>query len=134
MKTIKQVSEQYHVTYDTLRYYEKIGLLTNISRDSQGRREYSDEDLDTLSKVVHLRQLGASVAECQRVMGLFESDNTEAAFADGIQLLQRLDHELDERIASINQQKAFLKQKMARFERERARLAQQKTPTNKVSN
>ena len=109
-------------------------MLTNISRDSQGRREYSDEDLDTLNKVVHLRQLGASVAECQRVMRLFKSDNTEAAFTDGIQLLQRLDQELDERIASINQQKAFLKQKMARFERERTQLAQQKTPTNKVSN
>lgn len=131
MKTIKQVSEQYHVTYDTLRYYEKIGLLTNISRDSQGRREYSDEDLDTLSKVVHLRQLGASVAECQRVMGLFELDNTEAAFADGIQLLQRLDQELDERIASINQQKAFLKQKMVRFERERTRLVTEKNTAHK---
>lgn len=122
MKTIKQVSKTYNVTYDTLRYYEKIGLLKNISRDQQGRREYSDDDLETLSKVVHLRQLGASVAECQQLIGLFEGNNDEAAYADGIRLLQRLNQELDARIASINQQKTFLKQKMARFEQERARL------------
>lgn len=126
MKTIKQVSEEYHVTYDTLRYYEKIGLLVNVSRDSRGRREYSEKNLDTLSKVVHLRQLGASVAECQRVMGLFDSDKSEAAFEDGIHLLQRLDQELDNRIASINQQKKFLKQKITRFKQEQARLEQKK--------
>jgi DNA-binding transcriptional MerR regulator len=32
MQTIKQVSEQFNVTYDTLRYYEKIGLLPTQPR------------------------------------------------------------------------------------------------------
>ena len=72
MQTIKQVAEQFNVTYDTLRYYEKIGLLPPIKRGAQGRREYGAAEIEALNKIVHLRQLGASIAECQQIMKLSE--------------------------------------------------------------
>ncbi len=40
--TITQVSEKYNITPDTLRYYERIGLLPNVPRQSNGNRYYDD--------------------------------------------------------------------------------------------
>ncbi|GAX01318.1 MerR family transcriptional regulator [Secundilactobacillus silagei] len=122
MQTIKQVAEQFNVTYDTLRYYEKIGLLPPIKRGAQGRREYGAAEIEALNKIVHLRQLGASIAECQQIMKLSENSRDVATFDEGIAILQRLDQELNERIARINQQKGFLKQKIGRFEQARQEL------------
>ena len=38
---IKDVSEQLQISPDTLRYYEKIGLIRNVPRDKNGVRDYS---------------------------------------------------------------------------------------------
>lgn len=116
MQTIKQVSEQFNVTYDTLRYYEKIGLLPTISRDAQGRREYRATDIDALSKVVHLRRLGASIAECQHILQLSSNTDDRATFEEGIAILRKLEQDLNRRVAEIEQQKEFLHQKITRFE------------------
>ena len=48
---IREVSEKTGITSDTLRYYEKIGLIKNISRDKNGIRNYSDEDIQWLEFV-----------------------------------------------------------------------------------
>ena len=40
--TIAEVSKKYDITPDTLRYYERIGLLTNITRNQNGIRNYDD--------------------------------------------------------------------------------------------
>lgn len=42
--TIKEVSKKYDISVDTLRYYEKIGLLPPIKRNSKGYREYTEMD------------------------------------------------------------------------------------------
>lgn len=41
---IAEVSEQYGISPDTLRYYERIGLLPRVRRNASGVRDYSDED------------------------------------------------------------------------------------------
>ena len=45
--TIKEVSEKFGLTQDTLRYYEKIGLLDNVERDEQGNRNYQEKERAT---------------------------------------------------------------------------------------
>ena len=42
--TIAQVSEKYNISADTLRYYEKIGLIPPVRRTPGGIRDYSSED------------------------------------------------------------------------------------------
>jgi DNA-binding transcriptional MerR regulator len=42
--TIKEVSEKYAITIDTLRYYERIGLLPEVQRNNSGYRVYSEYD------------------------------------------------------------------------------------------
>ncbi|MCT3307905.1 MerR family DNA-binding transcriptional regulator [Lactiplantibacillus pentosus] len=43
MASIKQVAQQFGVTYDTLRFYERCGLLTDVARNKYGQRTYSAE-------------------------------------------------------------------------------------------
>ena len=42
--TIAEVSRAYDISADTLRYYERVGLLPSIGRTSGGIRNYSEED------------------------------------------------------------------------------------------
>jgi Predicted transcriptional regulators len=42
--TIAEVSRKYELSQDTLRYYERIGLLPGVSRNKSGLRDYTEED------------------------------------------------------------------------------------------
>ena len=42
--TIAEVSKQYNISADTLRYYERIGLIPPVNRNKNGIRDYTDED------------------------------------------------------------------------------------------
>lgn len=43
--TIKQVCQRYGLTQDTLRYYEKIGVIPQVHRSASGIRDYDENDL-----------------------------------------------------------------------------------------
>ncbi len=49
------------LSIDTLRYYERIGLVEPPARDSGGRRDYSDEDLAWLEFLTRLRTTGMPI-------------------------------------------------------------------------
>jgi DNA-binding transcriptional MerR regulator len=49
------------LSIDTLRYYERIGLVDPPARDSGGRRDYSDEDLGWLNFLTRLRTTGMPI-------------------------------------------------------------------------
>lgn len=131
--SIKTVAEKYDVTYDTLRYYEKIGLLQNIKRNSRGQREYSDDNLKNLNKIIHLRSLGASIADCQQIDELLgNADITVDDYDQGLKLLDKLEDNLNKRIATIEQQKQFLAEKKHRFINERNILRQNKMNSEEI--
>ncbi|NLZ82716.1 MAG: MerR family DNA-binding transcriptional regulator [Clostridiales bacterium] len=46
--TIKEVSKKFGITMDTLRYYERVGMIPPVTRGSNGNRDYQEED-STLS-------------------------------------------------------------------------------------
>lgn len=123
IQSIQSVAKHFNVTYDALRFYEKRGLLPEIKRDQNGRREYSDTDLDQLDKILHLRQLGASVAETKTALDLFNaSDKTIETYDLGLKFLANLETRLNQKIATLEQQKEFLAHKNKRFKTERAAL------------
>ena len=43
--TIKEVSERYGLTQDTLRYYERVGMIPPVHRTASGIRDYQPDDL-----------------------------------------------------------------------------------------
>lgn len=67
---IKQVSEITGLSVHTLRYYEKIGLLTNVGRDENGYRLYSESDLAWIEFLIRLRSTGMPVGEMKQFSDL----------------------------------------------------------------
>ena len=62
--TIQDVSRRSGLSGPTLRYYEEVGLIGPITRDtSSGHRRYRDQDLDTLQALACLRAMGMSIAD-----------------------------------------------------------------------
>ena len=59
--TIAQVSEKYDLTSDTLRYYEKIGLIPAVQRTKSGVRDYNEESLRWIELVKCMRSAGVSI-------------------------------------------------------------------------
>ncbi|MDE5754391.1 MAG: MerR family DNA-binding transcriptional regulator, partial [Oscillospiraceae bacterium] len=43
--TIKEVSEKFDISQDTLRYYERVGMIPRVTRTASGIRDYQKEDL-----------------------------------------------------------------------------------------
>lgn len=50
--TIKEVSEKYDISQDTLRYYERIGMIPPVTRTSSGIRDYQESDLGWVEHVI----------------------------------------------------------------------------------
>ena len=60
---IGDVTKQFNVTADTLRYYEKIGLFPNVSRTTAGVRQYNDKDLSRLRFIKRAQYMNFSLDE-----------------------------------------------------------------------
>lgn len=59
--TIKEVSEKYGISQDTLRYYEKIGVIPTVTRTSGGIRNYTEKDIGWVENAVCMRNAGLPV-------------------------------------------------------------------------
>jgi DNA-binding transcriptional MerR regulator len=71
--TTREAAEKCGLTQHTLRWYERIGLLGRISRTADGRRRFSDADLDWLLLLSRLRATGMSVRDMLRYAELVRS-------------------------------------------------------------
>ena len=60
--TIKEVSEKFKISQDTLRYYERIGLIPPVSRTASGIRNYQESDLGWVEHAVCMRSAQAGGA------------------------------------------------------------------------
>lgn len=69
---IAEVSKAYGLSADTLRYYERIGLLSNVTRTASGIRDYSEQDCARVQFVKCMRGAGVSIEALIEYMDLFE--------------------------------------------------------------
>ncbi len=67
---ISEISERSGLSIHTLRYYEKEGLLNNISRNESGRRVYFESDLIWLAWIKRLKSTGMSLEDIKRFSDL----------------------------------------------------------------
>jgi DNA-binding transcriptional MerR regulator len=58
---IAEVSEQYGVSTDTLRYYERVGLIPPVNRNGSGIRDYNDLDLRRVEFIKCMRSAGLPI-------------------------------------------------------------------------
>lgn len=71
--TIQEAADEMQVSADTLRYYEKIGLLHPIPRDGNGRRIYGEPDLGWIYWLKLLRDSGMSIKTMKEYVKLTRS-------------------------------------------------------------
>jgi DNA-binding transcriptional MerR regulator len=58
---IAEVSERYAISADTLRYYERIGLIPPVNRNGSGIRDYDDIDLRRVEFIKCMRSAGLPI-------------------------------------------------------------------------
>lgn len=67
-ESIQQVSKRYGISVATLRYYDELGLLPRLTRNSSGYRQFNEVDCSDLEMVICFRNLGLGVKEIASVM------------------------------------------------------------------
>ena len=68
---IAEVSKRYGISADTLRYYERIGILQGIPRNASGIRDYNEANCKTVEFVKCMRDAGMSIEALTEYMDLF---------------------------------------------------------------
>lgn len=59
--TIKEVCSKFNVTADTLRYYERVGVIPEVHRTSGGIRDYTEEDVKWVANAICFRSAGMPI-------------------------------------------------------------------------
>ncbi|GAA0591705.1 MerR family transcriptional regulator [Actinomadura livida] len=105
-----ETAEKSGFSIDTLRYYEKIGLLPGIARNASGRRVFSDGDLQWLGMLRCLRETGMPIAEMLRYSELARGG--DETVRERLALLQDHDQRVEEQIARLREQQAQIQWKI----------------------
>jgi len=69
---IAEVSEQYGLSADTLRYYERVGLIPPVNRSENGIRDYNELDLRRVDFIKCMRSAGLPVEVLIEYVGLVQ--------------------------------------------------------------
>ncbi len=99
--SIREVCQRYQLTAHTLRYYEKIGLLSEIERTDGGIRAYSEENLETLGLIACLKNTGMPLSEIARFL----------------QLTKEGEHTLKERCSILESHQAHVIERMSEMQK-----------------
>ena len=98
--TIAEVSEKYNISHDTIRYYERIGLLPHITRKKSGIRDFSEEDCKWIEFIKCMRSAGLPIEVLVEYVELFQQGESTAEARKELLIEQR--RLLAERIEEMN--------------------------------
>lgn len=112
--TIAEVSKKYEISVDTLRYYERIGLIPSVRRKENGIRDYSDTDCGWVEFIKCMRGAGIQVEALIEYVSLFQQgDGTQEARK---QILLEQREQLAARMEDMKQTLARLDKKIAHYD------------------
>ena len=113
--TIKEVSEKYNISSDTLRYYERIGMIPEVTRTAGGIRDYQESDLSWVELVICMRKAGVSVESLiEYVKMCMQGDQT---FSARLHLLQEEKEKLEEQRSQLETAMKRLDYKISRYQK-----------------
>ena len=113
--TIREVSEKYHISQDTLRYYERVGLIPAVHRTAGGVRDYQESDLDWVEHAICMRSAGVSVEALIEYVRLYQQG--DATIEARLHLLQEQEQLLQAQYQRIGTTFKRLNYKISRYER-----------------
>jgi DNA-binding transcriptional MerR regulator len=112
---IRDVSEQTGLTIDTLRWYEKEGLIPLVQRGPDGRRRYPPAAVRFIGLVQALRRTGMPVADVREFVQL--GGGTLDVHPVRLGLLERQTAAIEQRLAELAEDLAVVRAKAADYRR-----------------
>jgi len=112
---IKQFSQLSGISSHTIRYYEKLGLLRSIRRNSSGYRDFSHDDLVWVEFIKRLKDTAMPLKDIQTYARLrFEGD---ATLTQRMDLLKQHAEQLEQKINNERDNLQKLKLKIAHYKK-----------------
>ena len=112
--TIKDVCERFDITQDTLRYYERVGMIPAVTRTAGGIRDYQESDLGWVQRAICMRNAGLPVEAMIEYVRLYQEGDT--TISARLQLLTDQREVLLDRRKKIDETLDRLNYKIARYE------------------
>lgn len=123
--SLKDVATRYHLAPSTLRYYEQIGLLRNVPRQSM-HRVYTQAHLDRLDAITCFKQTGMSLDEIQT---FFRYEDEGGELDAVVALLEHHEATLAANIEALKQNQIHIRRKVRFYQDiQKAQLAGQPAP------
>ncbi len=114
MATIAEISKKYDLSADTLRYYERIGLIPPVPRNKSGIRDYDETSCGWIELMKCLRKAGVQVEALIEYVKLFQEGEHTAKARKDILIEQR--NLLMDRIEDMQQSLERLNYKIDRYD------------------
>ena len=111
---ITEVSQKYDMTADTLRYYERIGLIPPVNRNASGIRDYTEEDCNWVHFIKCMRGAGLSIEVLIEYVTMFQQGNSTIKARKKLLIEQR--SQLAEKIKEMQQTLKRLDKKIDGYE------------------
>ena len=111
--TIKEVSEKYNISADTIRYYERSGLLPPIPRKANGIRDFDEVSCNWIEFVKCMRNAGVQIEALIDYIKLFYQEGTAEARKE---ILKEQRDRLQKQVDTMNLVIERLNKKVDRYE------------------
>lgn len=114
---IAEIASETGLSIDTIRFYDRTGMLPDLPRDARGWRVFTTEARDWLQVLGHLRKTGMPLDDVKRFARSAHGPNAESApaRAERLALLRAHAARLEERRAEIAAAQAYLDHKIATY-------------------
>lgn len=112
--TISEVSKKYGITADTIRYYERIGLIPAVHRNSSGNRDFTEEDCGWVEFIKCMRNAGLSIEALIDYVAMFQKGSSTVKARKNLLIEQR--EILAEKIDAMQATLSRLDKKIERYE------------------
>lgn len=112
---IAEVSKKLDISGDTIRYYERIGLIPHVPRNSGGIREFREEDLNWIEFIKCMRSAGLSIESLVEYVTLFQEGDKTIAGRKEILLEER--EKLSKKISEMQSTLERLDYKIERYDK-----------------
>ena len=112
--TIAEVSKKYELSADTLRYYERIGLVPPVPRNNSGIRDYDTESCQWVELMKCMRSAGVQIEALIEYVALFQQGDETIGARKALLIEQR--DQLVERMAEMQRSLDRLNDKIERYD------------------
>jgi DNA-binding transcriptional MerR regulator len=110
---IQEVAAQTGLSIHALRYYEQIGLVTPITREENGHRMFSEDDVYRILFVTHLRSAGMPIADIKRYVELAQGG--DATVLERLEILEAHKQAVEQHIEELREHLTIISKKIAHY-------------------